>query len=52
MKKSLINRIYTEGIVDTKNFRYVLRDEGIYRLPISALDTTSASHCWELVKAH
>ena len=58
MTKDFINRVIREGIVDTKNFRYIRKDVTsateqwmeIRRLPISALDTTAAIDGWETVQ--
>ncbi len=58
MTKDFINRVIREGIVDTKNFRYIRMDMNnateqwmeIRRLPLSALDTTAAIDGWETVQ--
>lgn len=58
MTKDFINRVIREGIVDTKNFRYIRKDMNnateqwmeIRRLPLSALDTTAAIDGWETVQ--
>ena len=57
MTKSFIARVMHERIVDTRNYRYVVKecynvDEQwleIRRLPISDLDTTAAIDGWETV---
>jgi hypothetical protein len=54
MKKELKERIIREGLVDTKNYRYVIKylpDRAeIRRLSIADLDTTSAIDGWEIVE--
>lgn len=54
MKKSFENRVLREGIVDTRGYRYIIRERNngaaIYRLPLDWLDTTAAIDGWELVK--
>lgn len=58
MTKDFINRVIREGIVDTKNYRYIRKDMNnateqwleIRRLPLSALDTTAAIDGWETVQ--
>lgn len=58
MKKELRERIIREGIVDTRNYRYIIREcydahgprTEIRRLPLSDLDTTAALNGWETVE--
>lgn len=40
-----------DGIHDTKKYRYVLREDGLYRAPIDWLDTTAIldKDAWEKV---
>lgn len=56
MTKNFENRVKNEGIVDTRLYRYILRDTfcktEIQRLPIKFLDTTAALHNWETVKVY
>lgn len=63
MTKQFQQRILTDGIVDTRKYRYIVRDRHelnqsceivktwltIYRLPIIDLDTTAAIDGWEKV---
>lgn len=49
MRKSFIERVVREGIVDTRKYRYIMRGAKIFRLPISCLGTTQAIDGWELV---
>lgn len=60
MTNQFQQRVLTEGIVDTRNYRYIVRGDHttgqygeitdawqtIYRLPISDLDTTAAIDGW------
>lgn len=41
-------RVMTEGIVDTKNYRYVYVAGEIKRLKIEYLDTTASLYEWEV----
>lgn len=50
MTKNFENRVIREMIVDTRKYRYISRDEHIYRLPLDLLDTTAALHDWQLIK--
>ena len=38
------------GIYDTRTYRYVIRDDGIYRIKIAYLDTTKALNGWEKIE--
>ena len=49
MTNKFKQRVIQYGIVDTRKYRYVLRENAIYRLPIAYLDTTTAIDGWELV---
>lgn len=53
MTKEFLNKVKREGIVDTKNYRYVHIGYGykelIKRLPIDWLDTTLAIDGWEII---
>lgn len=53
MKKSFIEKVIRENIVDTRSYRYhavCLPDRlEIRRLPIVSLDTTDAINGWETV---
>lgn len=53
MKKEMIAKVQAQGIVDTKNYRYMYEadnaHECIKRLPIDDLDTTAALDSWEIV---
>ena len=57
MKKEFIRRIFREGVVDTRKYRYVIKwcAYGTYgeirRIPLKYLDTTKAldKDNWELV---
>ena len=53
MKKSFIEKVIRENIVDTRSYRYhavCLPDRlEIRRLPIASLDTTDAINGWETV---
>ena len=57
MTKNFIDRVLKERIVDTRNYRYVVKecynaDEAwgeIRRLPIADLGTTAAIDGWETV---
>lgn len=56
MTKAFRERILKELIVDTKNYRYVVKQNTrtwqneILRLPIDKLDTTEALKEWEVVE--
>jgi hypothetical protein len=54
MTQQFVDKIIREGIVDTKNYRYITKECGdhleIRRLPIEKLDTTAALSEWETVK--
>ncbi len=58
MKKEFIDRITRERIVDTRKYRYVIKEcynateqwAEIRRLPLEDLDTTAAIDGWETVK--
>lgn len=47
LKKAFLDRVIREGIVDTRNYRYVYKGNIIKRLPIKYLDTTAAIDNWE-----
>jgi len=49
MKKEFLNKVLREGVVDTKNYRYVCRYDGIYRIKLEHLNTTAAYTEWEKV---
>lgn len=49
MKKEFIEKVIREGIVDTKDYRYICKGNTIKRLPIASLDTTTAIDGWETV---
>ena len=54
MTKKFIKKVKLYGVVDTRKYRYVYRNDGtsawIDRLPIIWLDTTHAINKWETVK--
>ncbi len=54
MTKAFLDKIFKERTVDTKQYRYVLKEFAgraeIHRLPIDRLDTTDAISGWETVK--
>lgn len=55
MTKQFIEKIIRYGTVDTKNYRYTIRENRdnqgeIIRLPIGSLSTTDAIDGWEVVK--
>ena len=54
MTNKFIDKVIREGIVDTKNYRYVYRVDKtravVERLPIKKLDTTAALEPWEVVE--
>lgn len=52
MTKAFENRVKREGIVDTKNYRYCVRDNKIVRIELDKLDTTAALTDWETVKQY
>lgn len=57
MKNSFFEKVIKEGMVDTRNYRYITTTKSdfdhqwlaIERLPIDKLDTTAALHDWETV---
>lgn len=57
MTNSFVNRVLNERIVDTRKYRYVVKERYDYvsqwleirRLPIIDLDTTAAIDGWETV---
>jgi len=49
MKKEFLNKVLKEGAVDTKNYRYISRNDGIYRIKLEYLNTTAAYTEWEKV---
>ena len=54
MTNKFVKKVKLYGIVDTRKYRYVYRNDGasawIERLPIIWLDTTRAINEWEIVK--
>lgn len=58
MKQEFLMRVYAEGVVDTKKYRYKTVWAEIYgeqrlqvvRLPLEYLDTTAALTEWEVVE--
>ena len=58
MKTEFINRIISERVVDTKQYRYIAVDNHngseqwaeIRRIPIESLDTTDTINGWKTVK--
>ena len=52
MTKEFENRVNKEGSVDTKNYRYCVRDNKIVRIALDKLDTTAALTDWEIVKQY
>ena len=57
MTKQFIQKILSLGSVDTRDYRYIVKEcynaneqwREIYRLPIKDLDTTEAINGWEKV---
>lgn len=53
MNKKLRDKIMTNQIYDTRNYRYMVRECSdhleIVRLPIDLLNTTAAIDGWEIV---
>lgn len=49
MKKDFIGKVISDGIVDTRKYRYIVNDGKIMRLPIKDLDTTVAINGWKEV---
>ena len=56
MTKDFEKKVWKYGSVDTKGFRYLLRETArgmaIVRLPIEKLGTTAALEPWETVKEY
>ena len=56
MKKEFEAKVKAEGIVDTKEYRYVYtadeRGARIERLALDKLDTTAAYDGWETIKEY
>lgn len=54
MTKAFEERVKKEMIVDTKKYRYVMKETpdfyGIKRIELNKLDTTAALTDWEIVK--
>ena len=54
MTEKFIKKVKLYGIVDTRKYRYVYRNDGasawIDRLPIDWLDTTRSIDGWKTVK--
>lgn len=54
MNKSFIRKVLTERIVDTKTYRYAVREHAdrldIVRIELCKLGTTAALHDWQVVK--
>lgn len=58
MKKEFIDLVMRERVVDTRSYRYIVKEcynateqwAEIRRLPLSDLDTTKAIDGWEVVK--
>ena len=54
MTRKFIGKVRQQGIVDTRNYRYVYHVDAanawIERLPIEWLDTTRAIDGWKIVK--
>lgn len=42
MTGKFLRKVYREGIVDTRKYRYILRGREIMRIAIDALDTIAA----------
>lgn len=53
MKKEFMDKVIKEGIVDTRNYRYMFDTEigCIKRIEIRLLDTPYVREGWEIVKA-
>ena len=49
MKKTFIDKVLEERIVDTDKYRYIVDADGIKRLPIEYLGTTKSINSWETV---
>lgn len=53
MKKNFIEKVIRNGSVDTRNYRYIVKEFSdrleVQRLPLSSLDTTDAINGWETV---
>lgn len=49
MTKHFFERVKNERLVDTRKYRYIVKDGKIMRLPVSDLDTTAAIDGWETV---
>lgn len=49
MTYRFIERVIKESIVDTRKYRYIVKDGNIMRLPINYLDTTAVIDGWEVV---
>ena len=56
MTYEFLKRVLREKIVDTRKYRYTLRETylcyDIVRLPIEYLDTPKAYEPWELVRSY
>lgn len=50
MTKNFENRVIRERIVDTKAYRYAIRENKIVRIELDKLDTTAALTDWVVVK--
>lgn len=53
MTKQFFNKVFILGSVDTRNYRYIVKacgdHAGIFRIPLSDLDTAAAIDGWEKV---
>lgn len=50
MTKHFFERVKNERLVDTRKYRYIVKDGKIMRLPKIDLNTTAAIDGWEVVK--
>ena len=56
MKKSFLQKLIEERIIDTKNYRYILDTDCrlerplVKRIELDKLETTAAINSWEIIE--
>ena len=56
MKKSFLQKLIAERIIDTKNYRYILDTDCrlerplVKRIELDKLETTAAINSWEIIE--
>ena len=51
MRRSFYEKVKKYGAVDTKKYRYALKEDGdVERIALANLDTTAVYDDWEIIK--